>query len=165
MKPVKGKSYITCTDGHAGRGVSLVYSGLPVTGRRDWTPDDDIESWSSALRMVSPLSFMQMWAGLANHLVYCGTKGAVDAMTRAMALELGPHNIRVNTVNPTVVMTAMGKLGWSIPEKAASMVSKIPLGRLAEVHEVVDATIFLLSDKSSMISGIALPVDGGFLAC
>lgn len=46
-----------------------------------------------------------------------------------MALELGPHNIRVNTVNPTVIMTEMGKLGWSEPEKAQSMLNKIPLGR------------------------------------
>lgn len=48
-----------------------------------------------------------------------------------MALELGPYNIRVNTVNPTVVMTEMGKLGWSEPEKAKEMLSKIPLGRFA----------------------------------
>lgn len=46
-----------------------------------------------------------------------------------MALELGPHNIRVNTVNPTVIMTEMGKLGWSDPKKAQTMISKIPLGR------------------------------------
>nr|CAD7427939.1 unnamed protein product [Timema monikensis] len=104
-------------------------------------------------------------AALADHTVYCGTKGAVDMVTRVMALELGPHKIRVNTVNPTVVMTAMGQLGWSTPEKADPMLTKIPLGRFAEVHEVVDAIIFLLSDKSSMISGISLPVDGGFLAC
>lgn len=48
-----------------------------------------------------------------------------------MALELGPHNIRVNTVNPTVVMTEMGKLGWSDPAKAREMLDKIPLGRFA----------------------------------
>lgn len=48
-----------------------------------------------------------------------------------MALELGPHNIRVNSVNPTVVMTAMGKLGWEDPKKARSMLEKIPLGRFA----------------------------------
>lgn len=48
-----------------------------------------------------------------------------------MALELGPHNIRVNCVSPTVVMTEMGKLGWSDPQKAQAMISKIPLGRFA----------------------------------
>lgn len=48
-----------------------------------------------------------------------------------MALELGPHNIRVNSVNPTVVLTEMGRLGWSNPEKAREMLNKIPLGRFA----------------------------------
>lgn len=68
-------------------------------------------------------------AGLLNHSVYCASKGAVDAFTRATALELGPHNIRVNAVNPTVIMTAMGRLGWSDPEKSSGMLSKIPLRR------------------------------------
>lgn len=86
-------------------------------------------------------------------------------LSQVMALELGPHNIRVNSVNPTVVMTDMGRLGWSDPEKAKDMLSKIPLGRFAEVEEVVDAVLFLLSDKASMCNGVYLPVDGGFLAC
>ncbi|CAG9094794.1 hypothetical protein JYU34_012646 [Plutella xylostella] len=104
-------------------------------------------------------------AALWGHATYCASKGAVDALTRVMALELGPHNIRVNTVNPTVIMTEMGKLGWSDPAKAAGMLAKIPLGRFGEVSEVVNAVLFLLSDKASMINGVELPIDGGFLAC
>ncbi|XP_076386311.1 L-xylulose reductase isoform X2 [Megachile rotundata] len=103
-------------------------------------------------------------AALKDHAVYCSSKGAVDMLSKTMALELGPHNIRVNTVNPTVIMTEMGKLGWSDPDKARTMLSKIPLGRFGEVHEVVDAVTYLLSDRSSMINGVTLPVDGGFLA-
>lgn len=68
-------------------------------------------------------------AALWGHVTYSATKGAIDAMTRVMALELGPHNIRVNAVNPTVIMTEMGRLGWSDPQKAQGMLSKIPLGR------------------------------------
>lgn len=104
-------------------------------------------------------------AALADHAVYCGTKGALDMISKVMALELGPHQIRVNCVNPTVVMTAMGKIGWSSPEKADPMLKKIPLGRFAEVHEVVDVILYLLSDKATMINGATVPVDGGFLAC
>jgi L-xylulose reductase len=104
-------------------------------------------------------------AGLMHHTVYCASKGAVDAFTRAAALELGPHNIRVNCVNPTVIMTDMGRLGWSDPKVAQPMLDKIPLGRFGEVSEVVDAVLYLLSDKSSMITGTCLPIDGGFLAC
>ncbi|XP_077407158.1 L-xylulose reductase isoform X2 [Vanacampus margaritifer] len=102
---------------------------------------------------------------LKNHTVYCATKGALDMLTKVMALELGPHQIRVNSVNPTVVMTEMGRRGWSNPEKAKTMTSRIPLGRFAEVDEVVNSILFLLSDKSTMTNGVALPVDGGFLAC
>ncbi|XP_076005758.1 L-xylulose reductase [Genypterus blacodes] len=102
---------------------------------------------------------------LTDHAVYCATKGALDALTRVMALELGPHQIRVNSVNPTVVMTEMGRVGWSDPVKAKTMMSRIPLGHFAEVEDVVNSVLFLLSDKSSMANGVALPVDGGFLAC
>ncbi|XP_012220519.1 L-xylulose reductase isoform X1 [Linepithema humile] len=103
-------------------------------------------------------------AALKDHAIYCASKGAIDMLTKSMALELGPHNIRVNAVSPTVVMTEMGKLGWSDPQKAASMINKIPLNRFAEVDEVVDPIVYLLSDHSSMINGVCLPVDGGFLA-
>nr|KAF6295447.1 dicarbonyl and L-xylulose reductase [Myotis myotis] len=101
---------------------------------------------------------------LTNHSVYCATKGAMDMLTKVMALELGPHKIRVNTVNPTVVMTPMGKANWSDPLKAKAMLDRIPLGRFAEVQNVVDVILFLLSDQSSMTTGSAVPVDGGFLA-
>ncbi|CAK1547160.1 unnamed protein product [Leptosia nina] len=103
-------------------------------------------------------------AALKDHLAYCTSKGALDAMTRVMALELGPCGIRVNTINPTVIMTDLGRRAWADPVKAQTMLSKIPLGRFGEVEEAVNAIIFLLSDKASMINGVNLPVDGGFLA-
>ncbi|XP_004432934.2 PREDICTED: L-xylulose reductase isoform X2 [Ceratotherium simum simum] len=101
---------------------------------------------------------------LTNHSVYCSTKGAMNMLTKVMALELGPHKIRVNTVNPTVVMTPMGQANWSDPQKAKTMLDRIPLGRFAEVENVVDTILFLLSDRSSMTTGSTVPVDGGFLA-
>ncbi|KAJ3655507.1 hypothetical protein Zmor_014635 [Zophobas morio] len=101
--------------------------------------------------------------GLERHAVYCGTKGAVDAYSRAVALELGPHNIRVNCVNPTVIMTEMGKQGYSDPNLAEPLKLKIPLRRFGEVREVTDAVLFLLSEKSSMITGESLLVDGGYV--
>ncbi|KAL2726790.1 L-xylulose reductase isoform X1 [Vespula squamosa] len=103
-------------------------------------------------------------AALKDHTIYCSSKGAVDMLTKMMALELGPHQIRVNAVNPTVVLTEMGRLGWSDKDKASNMISKIPLARFAEIDEVVDAIVYLLSERSSMINGVTLPVDGGFLA-
>lgn len=101
---------------------------------------------------------------LTNHTVYCSTKGALDMLTKMMALELGPHKIRVNAVNPTVVMTPMGRTNWSDPHKAKAMLDRIPLGKFAEVENVVDTILFLLSNRSGMTTGSTLPVDGGFLA-
>lgn len=100
---------------------------------------------------------------VTDHSVYCSTKGAMDMLTKVMALELGPHNIRVNAVNPTVVMTDMGRIYWSDPQKAKTILARIPLGRFAEVSEVVDTILFLLSDRSSMTTGSSVLVDGGFL--
>ncbi|XP_045187363.2 L-xylulose reductase-like [Mercenaria mercenaria] len=99
----------------------------------------------------------------SNHLCYSTSKAALDMMTLSLAYELGPKKIRVNSVNPTIVMTELGKKGWSDPEKKAAALAKIPVGRFAEEEDVVNATVFLLSEKSSMINGVTLPVDGGML--
>jgi len=98
------------------------------------------------------------------HATYCATKGALDQMTRVMALELGKYGIRANCINPTVVLTEMGKLAWSDPDKAKPMLDRIPLNRFANPNEISEPVCFLLSDYSSMINGITLPIDGGFLA-
>ncbi|XP_034243541.1 L-xylulose reductase [Thrips palmi] len=102
-------------------------------------------------------------AALASHTAYAASKAGVDMASRVMALELGKHNIRVNCVNPTVVLTDMS-MHWLDPVKGGPMMSKIPLGRFAEVKEVVDAILFLLSDNAAMINAVTLPVDGGFLS-
>lgn len=110
------------------------------------------------------LSSQASHAALADHAAYCASKGAVDALTRVMALELGAHGIRVNALNPTVTLTPMGEMAWSDPAKSGPMLAKIPLGRFARPEEVADAVAFLLSRHAAMISGVSLPIDGGFLA-
>ncbi len=103
--------------------------------------------------------------GLAEHTAYCASKGALDAMTRVMAVELGPHGIRTNGVNPTVTLTPMAARAWSDPIKAAPMRGRIPLGRFVQPVEVAEAICYLLGDGAAMINGVCLPVDGGFGAC
>jgi len=102
--------------------------------------------------------------GLPAHLSYCASKAAMDAITRVLCIELGPHGIRVNSVNPTVTLTPMAQFAWSEPEKRAPMLAAIPLGRFAQPDEVVEPILFLLSDAASMISGVSLPIDGGYTA-
>lgn len=101
---------------------------------------------------------------LKDHTTYSASKAALDNLTRTMALELGPHQIRVNSVNPTVVLTDMGKLGWSDEAVAGPMKARIPLGRFAEVSEVVGPVLYLLSESSSMVNGAFFTVDGGMTA-
>jgi NAD(P)-dependent dehydrogenase (short-subunit alcohol dehydrogenase family) len=96
------------------------------------------------------------------HLCYCASKAAMDAITRSLCLEFGPHGIRVNSVNPTVTLTPMAEQAWADPDKSAAAIRGIPLGRFAQVEEVVAPVLFLLSDGASMVSGVALPVDGGY---
>lgn len=99
-----------------------------------------------------------------DHLAYCASKAALDAITQVMALELGPYGIRVNSVNPIVTLTPMADKAWSDPAKSAPMLARIPLGRFAQPAEVAAAIAFLLSDDAAMIHGTTLTLDGGFSA-
>ena len=102
--------------------------------------------------------------GLPDHTAYTASKGALDAMTRVWAVELGKHGIRVNTINPVVTLTPMAVKAWSDEEKAAGMLSRIPLNRFATPEDVANVILFLLSPESAMVNGVCLLVDGGFRA-
>lgn len=101
---------------------------------------------------------------LRGHISYGASKGALDNITRVSALELGPYGIRVNSVHPTVVMTPMSAWYWGRPEIEQPFLRTMPLGRWATEAEIAAPIAFLLSDGASMISGAALPIDGGYSA-
>ncbi len=101
---------------------------------------------------------------LAGHISYGSSKAALDNITRVSALELGQHGIRVNSVNPTVVMTPMSAWYWGRPEIEGPFLEQMPLGRWATEDEIAAPIVFLLSDAASMISGVSLPIDGGYTA-
>jgi len=99
---------------------------------------------------------------LTGHISYGSSKAALDNITRVSALELGAHGIRVNSVNPTVVMTEMSAFYWGRPEIEKPFLEQMPLGRWATVDDIAAPIVFLLSEGAAMISGVSLPVDGGY---
>ncbi|CAK7291907.1 Carbonyl reductase [NADPH] 2 [Vulpes lagopus] len=99
-----------------------------------------------------------------NLSVYSSTKGAMTMLTKAMASELGPYKIRVNSVDPTVVPTAMSQKILTDPEFVRKLKERHPLRKFADMEDVVNSILFLLSDRSASTSGSGILVDGGYLA-
>lgn len=96
--------------------------------------------------------------------VYCATKHAMEGFTKAMAIELAPHNIRVNTVGPTFIETPMTRPFFQNQAFREDTLKRIKLGRLGQLEEVTGAIVFLASDASSLMTGSALMLDGGWTA-
>ncbi|MEE4120767.1 MAG: SDR family oxidoreductase [Paracoccaceae bacterium] len=96
--------------------------------------------------------------------VYCATKHGLEGMVKAMAIEWGGMGIRINTVCPTFVRTPLGEQTLADPAKRAWIESKIKLGRVGEVEDVMGAVVFLASDAAALITGSALMIDGGWTA-
>jgi len=102
--------------------------------------------------------------GGPDRAVYCATKHALEGMTKAMALEWAAHGIRVNTICPTFIRTPLAERTLAIPERKAWILSKIKLGRVGEIEDVMGPVVFLASDAAALITGTHLLVDGGWTA-
>ncbi len=102
--------------------------------------------------------------GAARRTVYCASKHAMEGFTKAMAIELAPHNIRVNSLGPTFLETPLTRPFFQNAAFKAEVLSRIKLGRLGQLDEITGAVVFLASDASSLMTGSALVVDGGWTA-
>lgn len=100
--------------------------------------------------------------GGVDRAVYCATKHAVDGFTKSMAMEFGQYGIRVNSICPTFIRTALTKSTFDNPDRVKWIEEKIKLGRVGEVEDIMGAAVFLASDASSLITGTALMIDGGW---
>ena len=110
------------------------------------------------------ISSQMGYVGGQERAVYCATKHGVEGFTKAMAIEFGPHKIRVNTICPTFILTDFTRAAFDDPDKRAWIESKIKLGRPGEVEDIMGATVFLASDASALVTGTGLMIDGGWTA-
>ena len=102
--------------------------------------------------------------GGPDRAVYCANKHALEGMTKSMALEWAPHGIRVNTLCPTFIRTPLAEQTLRDPARRAWILSKIKLGRVGEIEDLMGPVVFLASDASAMMTGTHLIVDGGWTA-
>ena len=101
--------------------------------------------------------------GVPNAAVYSGTKGAVDALTRSLAKELGPRGIRVNAINPGMVETeGVHAAGIAESDMRKQVEAQTPLGRIGQPQDIATAAVFLASPDSAWITGETLTIAGGY---
>ncbi|ATG44433.1 short-chain dehydrogenase/reductase [Phaeobacter piscinae] len=113
--------------------------------------------------LINISSQMAKVGGL-DRAVYSATKHAVEGFTKSMAIEWGKSGIRVNTICPTFIVTPLTQSTFDRPERRAWIESKIQLGRIGEVEDIMGGVVYLASDASALITGTALMIDGGWTA-
>ena len=102
--------------------------------------------------------------GAAGRAPYTASKHAVEGLTKALALELAPHGLRINSICPTFIETEMTAPALADPAFRSAVQARIRLGRLGRVEDVMGAAVFLASDASAMMTGSSIVVDGGWTA-
>jgi NAD(P)-dependent dehydrogenase (short-subunit alcohol dehydrogenase family) len=110
------------------------------------------------------ISSQMAHVGGLERAVYCASKFAVEGFTKAMAIELGPSKIRVNTICPTFIKTALTENTFNDPIKKDWVLDKIKLNRFGEVEDVMGAVLYLASDASALVTGSSMMIDGGWTA-
>jgi NAD(P)-dependent dehydrogenase (short-subunit alcohol dehydrogenase family) len=110
------------------------------------------------------LGSIQSFVSTPNSAAYTASKGAILQLTKALAVELAPTGIRVNAIAPGFIETPMTEATRSAPEKLKALLDHTPMRRVGQPHELAGAVIFLASSAASYITGVMLPVDGGYLA-
>jgi NAD(P)-dependent dehydrogenase (short-subunit alcohol dehydrogenase family) len=102
--------------------------------------------------------------GAPTRTVYCMTKHAMEGFTKALAVELAPGNIRVNSVAPTFLETPLTAPMFARPEFAKWVMERIPLGRLGQLDEVAASVVYVASEAAGLMTGASLVIDGGWTA-
>jgi glucose 1-dehydrogenase len=109
------------------------------------------------------LASISSTVGFAGSAAYCTAKGGIPILTKVLAREFGPQGIRVNAIAPGIIDTRMNDWFLQDPDMQRASVAHIPLGYVGKVEEVAAVVLFLASDAASYVTGVTLPVDGGYL--
>ena len=154
----KPLSEVTTADYDAVMALNLraaIFAAQAVTGRM-------IEQGrkGSIINMSSQMGHV----GAANRTLYCASKWGVEGFTKALAVELAPQGVRVNSLCPTFIETPMTAPFFENTAFRDEVLAKIPLGRIGRVEEIVGAAVFLASDAASLVTGSAITIDGGWTA-
>jgi NAD(P)-dependent dehydrogenase (short-subunit alcohol dehydrogenase family) len=127
-----------------------------------------IQAWLAGLRQtrgtIINVASIASSAGIPGSLGYSPSKGAVKLLTQALAVELAKDGIRVNAIAPGVIETPMTAATREAPEKLERFMARTPMSRVGQPEELIGPVVFLASDMASYVTGVTLPVDGGFLA-
>ena len=110
------------------------------------------------------ISSQMAHVGGIDRAVYAATKHAVEGFTKSMAIEWGAHGIRVNTICPTFIRTALTAVTFADPDRRTWIEEKIKLGRVGEVEDIMGGVLYLACDASSLVTGTSLLIDGGWTA-
>jgi len=113
---------------------------------------------------VINIGSVQSFVALPNSAAYTTSKGGVRALTKALAIELSPLGVRVNAIGPGIIATPLNASARQNPDYMSNFQNRIPLGRIGEPADIAGPAVFLASDLAHYITGVTLPVDGGFLA-
>jgi NAD(P)-dependent dehydrogenase (short-subunit alcohol dehydrogenase family) len=138
--------------------VMAVNLRAPFLMARELGPAMIAQRWGKVINISSQTGVI----ALDDHAAYAASKGGLNALTKSLCAEWARHNVQVNAICPTVVMTPMGREVWGPPEKGEPFRQATPARRFAETVEIADAALFLASDASAMINGDLLMVEGGF---
>lgn len=123
-----------------------------------------VKQRSGVILNIASIAMGQVGVGFSAISHYCASKGGIVAMTEAMALELAPHNIRVNAISPGAIETPMVDPLKTDPKMMEGILARVPLQRMGQPEEVSNLVLFLASDTSSYMTGSTVVIDGGWLA-
>jgi len=118
------------------------------------------ESGGTIVNMSSQMGHV----GLPGRTIYCTSKHAIEGLTKAMGVELAPKNIRVNAISPTFILTKMTSSSFEVEDFKKDALSRIPMGKLGAIEDIMGAVVFLASPASALVTGTSISVDGGWTA-